>query len=320
MKSADSVAVVIPCFRVASSIVEVVQTIPSFVSYIVVVDDGCPEQSGKIVEAQVEDPRVRVIYNEVNLGVGGAMVEGYKAVLSGTDAEIIVKVDGDGQMNPLDLERIINPIKLHDADYTKGNRFDSLEDLEQMPRVRILGNAFLSLMSKISSGYWNITDPTNGYTAIHRSVLRRVALDKVRKDFFFENDMLFRLSLVKAVVIDVPILATYGSEVSNLRIGNVIRVFPYRFIVNHFKRIAYNYYLREWNAASLELPVGVLALTFGIVFGSVSWFSAAVQGVPATSGQGLLAAVPIILGVQLMLSFLNFDVSSVPTRPRQLDS
>lgn len=314
-----SVAVVLPCYKVAESIIEVISQIPAFVKHIVVVDDGCPQSSGKLVQEKVKDKRVSVIFNGKNQGVGGAMIAGYRYVLENTDAEIVVKVDGDGQMDPRRIPQLILPITTKEADYTKGNRFDSLEDLEQMPKIRIFGNAVLSIFSKFSSGYWNITDPTNGFTAIHTSVLQRVRLEKLRKGFFFESDMLFRLAIIRAVVVDVPMSAQYGAEKSNLNIKKVIREFPQRHFVNLLKRTFYNYYLREWNVASFELPLGLILFFWGIGFGITSWASASAAGVQATTGQVMLSAVPVILGFQLMLAFLNYDVSSVPRRPRQLD-
>ena len=312
--SVPEIAVVIPCYRVTQSILPVLETVPDFVSHIFVVDDACPDHSGNYVEENSTDPRVSVLYNAENLGVGGAVVAGYQAVLSRTTSQFIVKLDGDGQMNPVQIERLISPLLEGEADYTKGNRFDSLEDLEQMPRLRIFGNAVLSLMCKFSTGYWDINDPTNGFTAISRTALERIALVKIRKSFFFESDMLFRLSLIRAVVLDVPMQAIYGSEKSNLKIRRILLEFPRRHAVNTVKRIFYNYYLREWNVASLELPAGIIAIVFGIIYGTSTWARLGALGVPATSGQTLLAAVPIILGFQLLLSFLNYDVSSVPRR------
>ena len=321
MESFDdmSVAVVLPCYKVADSILNVLGLIPDFVRHIVVVDDACPQSTGDLVRTKSKDNRVSIVTNAANQGVGGAMIAGYKWVLDNTDADIVVKVDGDGQMDPRRIPALISPIVSKEADYTKGNRFDSLEDLEQMPRIRIFGNAVLSIFSKFSSGYWNITDPTNGFTAIHTSVLQRVRLEKLRKGFFFESDMLFRLAIIRAVVIDVPMSAQYGLEKSNLNIRKVIREFPQRHFVNLLKRTFYNYYLREWTVASFELPIGLILFFWGIGFGISSWVSASAAGVAATTGQVMLSAVPVILGFQLMLAFLNYDVSSVPRRPRQLD-
>lgn len=311
-------AVVIPAFRVSEQILDVVVSIPKTVDYVFVVDDACPEESGKLVSAKVKDKRVRVLTHEVNQGVGGAVITGYRAALD-TDAEIVVKLDGDGQMDASQIERLVAPIRARTADYTKGNRFDSIEDLEQMPKVRIFGNAVLSLLSKLSTGYWNVTDPTNGFTAIHRSALQRVHLGRLRRRWFFESDLLFRLAIIRAVVLDIPIAARYGAEVSNLRLRHVVWEFLWRHTVNLHKRVFYRYYLREWSIASIELPVG-LVLFFGGTIAGINFFAASsATGIPATTGQVMLSALPMILGVQLLLAFLSYDISSEPKRPRQLD-
>lgn len=312
MAISPGVAVVIPCYKEPDTILEVVQGLPDFVDHIIVVDDGCPDGSGKRVEDRISDPRVKVLFHAQNHGIGAAMVTGYSWVLENTDAEFIVKVDGDGQMDPKLMADLLAPLVSGAADYAKGNRFSSLEDLESMPKIRILGNAALSLLSKFSSGYWGITDPTNGYIAIRRSTLKRIKLAKLNKGYFFESDMLFRLSVIGAVVVDVPMAAIYGAEKSHLNIRKVIWQFPKRHTVNLLKRIFYNYYLREWNVASIELPLGLILFIGGIGLGAASWTSASAAGLPATSGQVMLAAVPIILGFQLILAFVSYDVSSTP--------
>jgi glycosyltransferase involved in cell wall biosynthesis len=321
MTSAEAwgITVVIPCFRVSDSILQVIETIPRYVHKIIVVDDACPEGSGQLVMTRSKDKRVEVLFNPQNLGVGGAVIAGYKKAMEFHSTKIVVKLDGDGQMDSSRIESLVSPILRQEADYTKGNRFSSLEDLEAMPRIRIFGNAVLSIFSKFSSGYWNITDPTNGFTAIHRSVLERIKLEKLRTGFFFESDMLFRLSIIRAVVVDVPMPAQYGAEKSNLNIRKVMVEFPHRHFVNLLKRTFYNYYLREWNIATFELPLGLGLFWFGLGFGVSSWVSASAAGVPATTGQVMLSAVPLLLGTQLVLAFLNYDVAAVPRRPRQLD-
>ena len=309
------IAVVVPCYKVTSHVVETLSEIGKEVSYIFVVDDACPDGSGKLVQEKVSDPRVKVIFHEENLGVGGAMITGYRAALE-TDAEIIVKLDGDGQMDPALIGDLIAPIVNGRADYTKGDRLDSLTGLSQMPSIRLFGNAGLSLLTKISTGYWNITDPTNGYTAIHRDVLKVLPLDMLSKRFFFESDMLFRLSLYRAVVWDVPMQARYGTEKSNLSILKTLWEFPWKHFKNFHKRLFYNYYLRDVSAASIELPLGIVLWWFGLIFGIVSYNQSMDTGVAATTGTVMISVVPLILGFQLLLAFVSHDVSAVPTRPR----
>ena len=311
-----SIAVVIPSFRVTQHILDVLGNIGPEVERIYVIDDACPDGSGEFVKKHSKDERVRVLFHETNQGVGGAVVTGYKAALA-DNIDVVVKVDGDGQMDPGLILTIAKPVLEGNADYSKGNRFDSLENLFSMPKTRIFGNAVLSLWSKLSSGYWNITDPTNGFTAIHRKALEAIQLDKLRKTYFFESDLLFRLSIVNAVVMDVPMVSVYGNEKSNLKIRKVIFEFPWRHTVNLHKRLFYKYYLREWSVASFELPVGIGLTIFGAWFGLARYFEASGAGQATTAGQVTLSALALILGVQLLLSFLAYDVQSEPRVPRQ---
>lgn len=308
-------AVVVPSYKVTSHILETLSEIGEEVSYIFVVDDACPDGSGKLVQEKVSDSRVRVIFHEQNLGVGGAMITGYKAALE-TDAEIIVKLDGDGQMAPALIKDLVAPIVNGRADYTKGDRLDSLTGLSQMPSIRLIGNAGLSLLTKISTGYWNITDPTNGFTAAHKDVLKAIPLDMLSKGYFFESDMLFRLSLYRAVVWDVPMQARYGSEKSNLNIPKTLLEFPWKHFKNFHKRLFYNYYLRDVSAASIELPLGFVLSWFGLLFGLSAYNQSMASGVAATTGTVMISVVPLILGFQLLLAFVSHDVSAVPDRPK----
>jgi glycosyltransferase involved in cell wall biosynthesis len=309
------VAVVIPSYKVTAHIIQTIGEIGTEVSHIFVVDDACPNSSGKLVESEVKDKRVKVLYHTENQGVGGAMITGYRAALE-SDAEIVVKLDGDGQMDPALIKDLIAPIVLGRADYTKGDRFDSLTGLSQMPGIRLFGNAGLTLLTKISTGYWNITDPTNGYTAIHRDALKALPLGMLSKRFFFESDMLFRLSIYRAVVWDVPMLARYGSEKSNLSIAKTLWEFPWKHFKNFHKRLFYNYYLRDISAASIELPLGMLLWWFGVFAGFDALMSSLSNGVAASTGTVMISVVPLILGFQLLLAFVSHDVTSVPNRPK----
>ncbi len=311
--SAPVIAVVIPAYRVTEHVLEVLAEIGPEVSKIYVVDDACPDGSGALVAAKCADKRVEVLTHGENQGVGGAVVTGYRAALEG-GAEIVVKVDGDGQMDPAMISDLIQPIVDGNADYTKGNRFDSLVGLREMPGIRVLGNGVLSLMSKISSGYWNVTDPTNGFTAIHKDVLKAMPLDMLSKRFFFESDVLYRLSIMRAVVWDVPMEARYGNEKSNLSVLKALFEFPGKHFVRFHKRLFYNYYLRDMSAASVELPLGAALGWVGFIFGVVRFSESVNTGVAATAGTVMLSAVPVILGFQLVLAFLSYDIASVPKR------
>lgn len=314
---APCIAVVIPCYRVTRHIEQVIAGIGPEVARIYAVDDACPDGSGDHIEKHCTDPRVVVLRNPRNLGVGGAVMTGYRAALQ-DGMDIVVKIDGDGQMDPRMIPDFVGPIVRGLADYTKGNRFFYIERLNAMPAIRVFGNAVLSFMAKLSSGYWDIVDPTNGYTAIHRDVLRHLPLEKISSRYFFETDMLFRLNILGAVLIDIPMDAQYGDEVSGLKIRKIVGEFLYKHARNFLKRIFYNYYLRGMSLASIELPLGLLMLLFGMGYGAYQWARTLATGVAATAGTVMLSALPVVVGLQLVLAFLAHDISSVPRRPFQL--
>lgn len=308
------VAVVIPCYRETPRILHVIEGIGEEVGRIIVVDDACPDNTGEHVRAHCTDERVEVIVQDGNTGVGGATMTGYRRALE-EGAEIIVKVDGDGQMDPALIPQLIAPLLAGEADYVKGNRFYNLDSLSEMPRVRIFGNLALSFASKLSSGYWNIFDPTNGFTAIHKDAAGQLPFEKIEKGFFFESDMLFRLNMMRAVVADMPMPARYGDEESSLKIRNIIFKFATRHYINTVTRIFYTYFIRDFGVPSIELVLGKLLLLFGILFGGYSWYDGTVTDIPATAGTVILAALPIILGSQMLIGFLNYDTRNVPSKP-----
>lgn len=308
------IAVVIPCYKVENHILSVIQAIGPEVCRIYVVDDFCPQRSGDLVESSCRDERVRVIRHEKNQGVGGAVLTGFQAAIK-EDMQIFVKIDGDGQMDPALIPEFILPIIEGEADYTKGNRFFDLEDIKCMPRVRLFGNFALSFMTKMSSGYWNLFDPTNGYIAIHADVAKRIPLSKISRRYFFETDMLFRLNILRAVVLDIPMEAKYANEVSGLKISRIIWEFLIKHTRNLFKRLFYNYYLRDMCLASIELPLGVILLLFGASYGAYHWIHSLQTGLSTPAGTIMLAALPILMGFQLILTFLSYDIANIPRVP-----
>ncbi|BBW28077.1 glycosyltransferase family 2 protein [Enterobacter bugandensis] len=311
MRKDMKVAVVIPCYKVKKHILDVINNIGNEVAIIYVVDDKCPELSGEYVQQNCIDPRVKVIFNNENKGVGGAVISGYLASLE-DNVDIVVKLDGDGQMDPSLIGDFINPISKEFADYTKGNRFYDVESLKPMPKIRLFGNTVLSFMTKFSSGYYNIFDPTNGYTAISSFALKKINLDKLSKRYFFESDILFRLNLINAKVVDVPMDAIYEDEESNLHIKKIVFPFLKGHLKNAIKRIIYNYYLRDFSVASIELFSGLLLSMFGVLYGLFGWYRSIFLNELASGGTVMLSALPIILGMQLLLGFIQADIERQP--------
>ena len=309
------IAVVIPCYRVRDQVESLLARIGDEVSHIYCIDDACPENSSEIIERMAaSDSRIQLIRHEENQGVGGAVVSGYRRAIE-DGAEILVKIDGDGQMDPARIGQVAGPIQYGEADYVKGNRFFRLEGLRAMPWIRLVGNAGLSFLTKLSTGYWNLFDPTNGFTAIHRSIVQSLPLDKISSRYFFESDMLFRLNTVRAVIVDVPMNARYGDDRSSLNVTRSLFEFPIRHLTNTFKRLFYNYYLRNFSVASIHLVLGTVLLFFGASFGVTHWIHNSQTGQVTPSGTVMVAALPLILGTQFVLNFIAFDMANVPRDP-----
>ncbi len=310
------VAVIIPCYKVKPFILHVISQIPAICDVIYVVDDKCPDQSGQYVKEHCHDPRVKVIFNEINQGVGGAVIRGYQEALA-DDVEVCVKIDGDGQMSPLIMGKIIAPIINGDADYTKGNRFHSVYNVRQMPLMRLFGNAILSFLTKMSSGYWSIFDPTNGYTAIHKTVLAQLQTQHISKRYFFESEMLIYLRDIDAVVCDVPMQAVYGEEESGLKIRNIVFEFLFKHIKMFFRRMLYQYFMRDFNLASLHILFFLILTITGGIIGISTWIETLQTNIPTPTGTIMLSVLPLILGFQSSIFAMSIDVLSEPKKPIQ---
>lgn len=309
------VSIVIPAYKVENQIKNVLSAIPDWVDYIIVVDDNSPDHTGKIVqEIALSDQRMIYIQHQKNQGVGGAMISGFRKALT-LDVDIVVKVDGDDQMDLSYLPNLIKPLILQEADYTKGNRFFDLQSLRVMPAIRRLGNLIMSFLVKAATGYWNIFDPTNGYVAIKKETLSLLPLEKIDHSYYFETSMLANLYLINAKVVDVPIPARYGNEVSNLRIPRVLAQFPPKLLKTFISRLLFKYFLYDFNMVSIYLLVGLPLFLFGLIFGLVKWIEYASRGIPAPTGTVILPTMSILLGIQFLISAVQIDLSNIPTVP-----
>lgn len=316
MNDRPELCAVVPAYRATQQVASVVAGLMRYVAHVFVVDDHCPDGSGDAVDAAfgASHPRVTVLRLPRNLGVGGAVMEGYRAAAA-AGFRIIIKVDADGQMDPAFIPALAAPIEDGLADYTKGNRFFDPELLRTMPRARLIGNAGLSFLAKLSTGHWQVMDPTNGFTAIHADLLPWLHLERVEQRYFFETDLLFRLGIINAVVQDVPMPARYGDEQSHLRIGQALFEFSGKHLMRLFKRIFYTYFLRGFNLGSVCLLMALPLLLFSLVFGLSEWHRSVSTGIPATAGSIMLAAMPGLIGIQLLLAFFGQDMARTPAIP-----
>ena len=307
--------VVIPLYNEASHVADVIRRMPAEVNRIIAIDD-CSDDDTLTVVRGITDERIRVITHDKNQGVGGAMMSGYKYCLQ-RNADIIVKIDGDGQMDPGEIPRLITPLILKQADYVKGFRFSDMENLKRMPKIRLFGNIMLSFLTKIASGYWDIFDPTSGYTAIHKEALSRLNIDRLNKRYFFETDMLIHLYRIHAVVKDVEVSINYGNEVSQLQPLRATPTFAYRLIKAFFTRILWRYFLVDFTAVSLFILLGLPLLLYGTGFGIYHWISNVMAGISTPTGTIMIAVVSLFFGFQFLLQAVVLDIQNLPKYPLQ---
>ena len=304
------IAVVVPAYNEARHVGEVLRGMPEWVDTIVAVDDCSIDDTLSAIQL-CNNARVVAIQTTGNQGVGGATMTGYaKALEIGCD--IVVKMDGDGQMSAAHLPLLLDAVVDQGYDYAKGNRFLAGESLAQMPRHRLIGNVVLTFVNKLASGYWHVFDPQNGYTAIKADALRHLDLKSIHKRYFFENDMLIALNFHNFRVRDVAIPAHYGEEESDLSPFKTGITFPLLFIPRFWRRIYQKYVLRDFSPIALFLIMGLLLLTWGVFFGVYHWIKSVLTGHPATTGTVMFAVLPLILGFQLVLEAIVLDIRETP--------
>jgi glycosyltransferase involved in cell wall biosynthesis len=307
-----NIAVVIPAFRVENEIADVLRGLPSYIRHIIVVDDASPDETSSRVQAVAKkDHRICLIWHTQNQGVGGAVITGFKKALE-LGAEFVIKLDGDGQMDPAYIPHLLAPLVESRADYVKGNRFRDFTALQQMPFIRRVGNLGLSFLTKAATGYWNNFDPTNGFFAVHRTMLDQLPLDAIDRRYYFETDMLSRLYLLGATVMDVPIPARYRGEKSSLSVQRVLFEFPYKLLRTLLRRIIFRYFLFDFSMMSVYILTGIPLLLFGLIFGITKWIQYAELGVAAPTGTVILPTLSVILSIQILLSAIEIDVNSAP--------
>ncbi|MFP5246381.1 MAG: glycosyltransferase family 2 protein [Thermoanaerobaculia bacterium] len=309
------VAAVIPAYNVAAELGGVLRQMPPLFRTIVVVDDASRDETAAIAERWAQlDPRILVVRHSVNRGVGGAMVTGFTKALE-LGADIIVKVDGDGQMPLWLAPQLVQPLIDGTADYTKGNRFRDFQAIRTMPLIRRIGNVALSFFSKAATGYWQCFDPTNGFVAIRADVLSQIPLKKVDPTYFFETSMLSHLYVLGAVVKEIPMPARYAGETSSLSVTRVVRQFPGRLLWSLIRRLVLKNFVYDFNLESFHLASGIPLLLAGVLYGGYHWWWYASRGLGAPTGTVVLSALLITLGVQLLIAAVNLALQAIPREP-----
>jgi dolichol-phosphate mannosyltransferase len=311
-----NLAVVIPAYQVADKIESVLADLPDYLCCIIVVDDASQDNTPGLVQAFAKhDRRILLIRHEHNLGVGAAMVTGFRKALE-LGVQVVVKIDGDHQMDPVYIPALVVPLLEGKADYAKGNRFRDFESLRHMPLIRRIGNLGLSFLTKAATGYWNCFDPTNGFFAIRAEILAQLPLERIDRRYFFETSMLANLYLLDAFVLDVPVPARYRGERSSMSIWRVLVEFPAKLFATVLRRLLLRYFLFDFSMVSVYLLTGIPLILFGLIFGSLKWIQYLQLGVPAPTGTVILPTLALILGIQILLSAIEIDMNAVPKSPR----
>jgi len=317
MMNQHKIAVVIPAYRVADKIGAVLAQMPQCVDRVYVVDDASPDDLAARVE-QTGNSKAVLLRHQGNQGVGAATVTGITAALE-AGYDIVVKCDGDGQMDPQNIPKLVKPLLLGIADHAKGSRFHHSRELRTMPSWRLVGNIGLTFLAKLASGYWNILDPVNGFLATRAETLRKLPLARLSRRYFFETDLLIRLNVLEARVFDVPLPACYADEVSSLSLARVLIDFPARLIAGLFRRIFWRYLFYDVSPVAIFGFLGLMLCGFGLVFGFYQWFMHASAGVATPIGTVMIAALPFIFGFQLILQAIVLDIQNTP-RPGKLEN
>ena len=307
MYEGRTVAVVVPAYNEEALVGSTVSGIPAFVDSIIVVDDCSKDETA--VRAQNADKRVEVIAHERNQGVGAAIVTGYRRAIS-IGADVTCVMAADGQMDPDDLETLVRAIAIDETDYAKANRLFTGQAWQLIPRTRYLGNAALSFMTKIASGYWHVADSQSGYTAVNLETLKLLDLDRIYRRYGFPNDLLVHLNVFNRRVRDYPSRPIYGvGERSGIRLRHVVPKISWLLLKGFFWRMGQKYVIRDFHPLILFYMLGILLFAGGFLLG-VAEVVLRIGGNAVPSATIVLVALLVISGLQLLLFAMWFDMES----------
>jgi dolichol-phosphate mannosyltransferase len=309
------IALVIPAYNIGKNIVKFLDLIPNYIDQIYLVDDFCPLKTGNYAQKNIKNKKkLHVIFNKKNLGVGGAMKCGYLKCLS-SNVDIIVKIDGDNQMSPSEINMLVHPIIHEDYEYVKGNRFLNNNSIDNYPKSRFYGNIFLSLITKLSSGYWDIYDPINGYTAIKKECLKKLNLFKIDDGYFFETDMLFNLYNLKSKIKDVPVTIKYHiNQKQNLSVIKESFNFFFKNLSRVYQRIKINYFKNNFSLGSFFATFFLLSFFMTIFYGGYNYIYYQVSQSFAPTGVILISSISCLIMFLSLMIFLIIDSFNNPNK------
>lgn len=303
------IAVVVPAYNEEKLIGKTISSMPSYIDNIIVIDDCSKDATYNNARSFCKElgSKLIIIRHDINLGVGAAIVTGYKRSLS-ENADVVAVMAGDAQMDPEHLQLLLDPIIENRADYTKGNRLFS-KDAEKMPRKRRRGNSLLTLLTKISSGYWDVIDPQNGYTAASKKIMETLDLDKIHTRYGYCNDILVKLNVYNFRVMDVVMPPVYGDEKSGIKIKSYTPKMSWLLIKCFFYRIRKKYGGLRFHPLVLFFMVGFFLFMLGLIEGIIV-LSYRLNGTNVSDGTMILTSLALLIGLQFLLFGLLFDMLS----------
>ena len=309
MHNENKIAVVIPYYNASKLIVSVLKKLPNLVTKVYIVDDcslqPLPDEAMKAFH------NVEYLKNIKNLGVGGATKTGFNKAIA-DKMDIVVKVDADDQMDTSYIIKLIEPLLANKASYAKGNRFRDFKALKKMPFTRKIGNLGLSFLTKAATGYWNNFDPTNGFFAIKIETLKLLDFDEISNRYYFETALISQLYFQDAVIKDVPMPAIYGDEKSNMSVWKMPFVFVPKLIKTFINRLIKSYFVYDFNISSIYILLGIPLFLFGFIYGIYNWWFYSSQDMFAPTGTIMLVTLTIIVGFQLLLQAVHYDITKAP--------
>ena len=309
MYNGHVIAAVIPAYREEKLIASVLRGIPELVDLIVVIDDGSQDGTSAQV-LSVDDPRITLLRHDLNTGVGGAIIDGHRKALE-LGADVCVVMAGDAQSDPAHLPALLDPVTTGGYGFSKANRFFSATSFDGMPKLRVAGSIALTFLTKACSGYWNLVDPANGYTAIRADVLARMDMDKLSSGYSFEADMLVWLNILDVPAIDVPAAAVYGEETSTMRIGRDGLRIGATLVNGFWRRMWRKYILWSFSPVALLLFSGLLLLATSAAFAGVA-IAMSTPARPLPTATVLLSAGPGLMGFYVLIQALVLDIQATP--------
>ncbi|SEQ10194.1 Glycosyltransferase involved in cell wall bisynthesis [Hyunsoonleella jejuensis] len=308
MLEKSKIAAVIPYYNASKQIKSVIKKLPDFIDVVYIVDDCGAEP----IPSELDNNEKVVIFkNQINLGVGGATKEGFKKAIN-DEVDVVVKVDADGQMDTAYIKDLVEAIIHEKAEYAKGNRFRDFKALNKMPFGRKMGNLVLSFLVKAATGYWNNFDPTNGFFAIEVNTLKHLNFNNISNRYYFETSLIAELYFQEARIYDVSMPAIYGDEKSNMKVWKMPFVFLPRLFKTFVKRIIKSYFVYDFNMSSIYILIGIPLFLFGVIYGSYTWWFYSSQDIFAPTGTIMLVTLTIILGFQLLLQAIHYDITKAP--------